>query len=114
MKALLPVADYHAEGNLQTAKLVASVVNSAAKHGIYRANCLERSLTLWWLLRRRGINTALRIGVRKYDSKFEAHAWIEYQNDVLNDSNDVSEQYSAFNGHFSDILPVGIPATSWQ
>jgi hypothetical protein len=38
--------------------------------------CLPRSLTLWWLLRQRGIASQLRIGVRKDGERVVAHAWV--------------------------------------
>jgi hypothetical protein len=41
------------------------------------ATCLKRSLILLRLLRKRGIPAELRLGVRKVDDDFSAHAWIE-------------------------------------
>jgi hypothetical protein len=58
--------------------------------------CLARSLALWWFLRRQGINTDLRIGTRKQGGHIEGHAWIEYQNVVVNDSAEVRAQYVPF------------------
>jgi hypothetical protein len=53
-------------------------------------------LTLWWLLRRRGIDGELRIGVRKVAGQFQAHAWLEYCGAVLNDRADVSQRFASF------------------
>lgn len=39
--------------------------------------CLPRSLTLRWMLARRGIDSRLRIGVRRVQADILAHAWIE-------------------------------------
>lgn len=39
--------------------------------------CLLRSLTLRWMLARRGIDSRLRIGVRRVQADILAHAWIE-------------------------------------
>jgi hypothetical protein len=39
--------------------------------------CLKKSLILLRLLRKRGIPAELRLGVRKVDEDFSAHAWIE-------------------------------------
>ena len=39
--------------------------------------CLKKSLILLRLLRKRGIPAELRLGVRKVDDDFSAHAWIE-------------------------------------
>src|SRR3989441_7240065 len=54
------------------------MVRAAARYGIGRPTCLEESLVLWFLLERQGIPAQLRIGARKLDKEFEAHAWVEY------------------------------------
>ena len=82
--------------NSESARSVAQMVRIAADHGLIAANCLERSLTLWWLLARRGIESDLRIGVRTASGQFEAHAWVERDGIALNDSKDVSHRYSPF------------------
>jgi hypothetical protein len=46
-----------------------------------RVRCLEQSLTLYWLLRRRGVQVSLRLGVNPY--RFRAHAWIEYDGKAI-------------------------------
>ena len=78
------------------AQNIEKLVSAAVNEGIYRANCLERSLTLWWLLRREGISSQLKIGVRKAKDKLEAHAWIEVNGSVLNDDPAVQANYSPF------------------
>jgi hypothetical protein len=97
---LAPVGAPPPEGDevvvLRQARMVARMVEAAARHGPYRASCLPRSLTLWWLLRRRGINADLRIGVRKEAGRFEAHAWVTLGGLVLNDNSDVGERFAAF------------------
>jgi hypothetical protein len=72
----------------------ARMVAAAAR--IVRANCLQRSLTLWWLLYRRGILSDLRIGVRRQGDQLAAHAWIEYAGVVINDRADVARLYAPF------------------
>ena len=47
-------------------------------------DCLPRSLTLYLLLRRRGIPATLHIGVKRYP--FGAHAWVECMGEVLDDT----------------------------
>lgn len=49
-----------------------------------RALCLEQSLTLWLLLRRRGIDADLRLGVQPYP--FGAHAWVEHRGEPVNEN----------------------------
>jgi len=56
--------------------------------------CLARSLTLWTLLRRRGIETELRIGYRKRDGKIEGHAWLEHDGAPVNDEAEVLRSYT--------------------
>ncbi len=85
-------------------RATARLVETAARRGLYHASCLPRSLTLWWLLRRHGIDIALCIGVRKNEGRFEAHAWVELQGRILNDREDVRQRFSAFD---RAILPVG-------
>ncbi|MBZ5526981.1 MAG: lasso peptide biosynthesis B2 protein [Acidobacteriia bacterium] len=61
-----------------------------------RPNCLERSLALWWMLRREGFPAELHIGARQGPQGFEAHAWVEDGGRVLNDSPDVHRHYARF------------------
>lgn len=83
---------------------LARLVNIAATHGPIRAACLVRSLALWWLLRRRGIGSELRIGVRKNGGEFAAHAWVEYAGTVINDSPESIQRFAAFD---AAIAPPG-------
>lgn len=80
---------------------VGALVNIAGYHSPAPSTCLTRSLLLAWLLRRRGVQGELRIGVRLVDSKLEAHAWVEYQGNPINETHDVSERYAAFDGPLS-------------
>jgi hypothetical protein len=82
------------EDALQEAQRMARMVNAAAWRVPYDATCLRRSLVLWWLLRRRGVDSRLRIGVRKEAEGLLAHAWVECQDCVLNDAADISQQYA--------------------
>lgn len=61
---------------LEMAVRAVRAVRSGELHGPVTPNCLERSMTLWWLLRRDGIEGKLHIGGRKNGSCFEAHAWV--------------------------------------
>jgi hypothetical protein len=85
---------------------LARVVRIAARHGAYRARCLEESLLLWWLLRRRGHPATLRIGVNKDDKTIRAHAWVELAGRVLNDDNGVKRRFPGFE------RDLGSPAAS--
>ncbi|MCK9488758.1 MAG: lasso peptide biosynthesis B2 protein [Xanthomonadales bacterium] len=49
------------------------------------ATCLHRSLALWWLLRFRRLDSDIRTGVRRSDSGWDVHAWVEHDGVVIND-----------------------------
>ena len=58
--------------------IIAKTTHNVAVAGAFyprRALCLEQSLTLFLLLRRRGVPAELRLGVQP--RPFRAHAWIE-------------------------------------
>lgn len=57
-------------------------------------NCLSRSLGLYWLMLKAGYSPVLRLGVSLADGTFAAHAWVEHDGVVLNDSQNVSERYA--------------------
>ena len=84
---------------LTIAKNIAKMVSIAANHGPYKANCLKKTLVTWWLLSRKGIHTELKIGVNKDEGDFNAHSWLEFQGEVLNDTADVDERFSVFNSY---------------
>jgi hypothetical protein len=56
-------------------------------------NCLSRSLALWWMLRRDGVDATLQLGV-SLAGRFAAHAWVEANGQVLNDTQDVTTRYT--------------------
>lgn len=69
-------------------------------------SCLVRSCTLWWLLRRQGILTDLRIGVRTHQGQLQAHAWVEYGHTPLHESPLISQQFKPF----GDAIPPATPS----
>ena len=81
--------------------LTAHLVNSADRHGLVSSSCLAKSLTLWWLLEKQGIRSDLRIGIRKEQDKFEAHAWVERGGLALNEPDDHHRHYAAFDAAFT-------------
>lgn len=92
----------------QTALRAARAVRSVELHGPTNPNCLERSMTLWWLLRREGVEGELHIGARKQGARFEAHAWVELSGQVLNDGAEVHQHYTRFD---APIAASGDPRT---
>lgn len=57
-----------------------------------RAECLERSLVLYYVLRRQGVPVRYCHGVRP--SPLTAHAWIEYGDEVINDVPEHVKEFS--------------------
>jgi len=72
------------------------IVGAAQRRWPWEFTCLEESLVLWYLLRGQGIAARLRIGVRKIGQKFEAHAWVEYNGEALNQFGQLHRHYAAF------------------
>ena len=85
----------------EKARRIAMLVNIASHHGVYRSTCLHQSLVLWWLLKAKEIESDIRFGARKDHSKLAAHAWVELDGIVLNDSDGVSDRFSPFKSAFS-------------
>lgn len=83
------------QGDLRVA-LTSRMVFAAARNSPIPSTCLERSLTLGWLLAKQGIVTQLRIGVRKDGRKFSAHAWIERGGAAIGEPEDSHIHYAAF------------------
>lgn len=82
-------------------------VRLAARNVPCRARCLEQSLSLWYLLRRSGVDTVLRIGVRKGAAHtLEAHAWVELDGRPINDRPDIGQSYAAFEGPLPSTAEV--------
>ena len=86
-----------------TVQVVCRMVKAAGHYGIVHPNCLEESLVLWYLLQRENVTAALRIGVRKNQGEFEAHAWVEYQGAALNQGQWTHPHYAAFEAEFSEL-----------
>ena len=68
---------------LDIARRIAHLEAVTAANLFFRTSCLEQSLVLCRMLRRRGLNADLRIGARKEANRFEAHAWVEVEGNVV-------------------------------
>jgi hypothetical protein len=84
--------------NLGVGRRIAAIQEAVSRHLPWQPTCLEKSLVLWRQLGRRGIAAELRIGARKEAGRFEAHAWVEIGNVVLNDSGETHMHYAPFDG----------------
>ena len=90
-----------AKGNMaKDAARTAHMVHAAARYGLVRPTCLESSLALWWFLGRQGIESSLRIGTRKTASGLEAHAWVEFGGNALNETGGTLPEYAPFDAVF--------------
>jgi hypothetical protein len=70
------------------------ILDRAARHHLYPMTCLRRSLALQWLLSKRGLLTDLCFGVRRENGELHAHAWLEYQGQVIGETSLPDEQYA--------------------
>lgn len=87
----------------ERAKLTAHMVYAAERQALVHPTCLALSLTLWWLLERQGIASHLRVGIRKENGKFAAHAWVERNGAALNEPEEHHHHYAAFDAAFSSL-----------
>jgi hypothetical protein len=75
-----------ARGDRARAEQLAAAVNGAARFGLFRPFCLVRAVALEDLLLREGITGSdIRIGVRRRDGVFAAHAWVRWGDVLLGD-----------------------------
>lgn len=88
--------------NLGELRVMGELVNIAANHSLGPRSCLTRSLLLGWLLRRHGMESQLRIGVRLTKGVLDAHAWVECNGIPINDQVDISTQFTSF----GDLVPL--------
>jgi hypothetical protein len=82
--------------SLEKTKALASLTTATARRFFLPTTCLEQSLVIWFLLRRRGTLAVLRFGGRKEGDRFEAHAWVECEGVVLNDDGAVRQNFVPF------------------
>jgi hypothetical protein len=69
--------------DLLSAQRLATLADIAGRRGPIGATCLRQSLLIYFLLRRRGLAPELKLGVRKEQAAFDAHAWVELQSLAL-------------------------------
>lgn len=74
--------------------LTARRVATAAAFYPSRALCLEQSLALLFLLRRRGVPAVLKLGAQP--RPFHAHAWVEVAGAAVAERHDLPENLTVF------------------
>ncbi len=90
-KSIKPLQNTSSD-NLANARQVLSTLKKAVEQTFWKGNCLSRSIVLHGLLQRKGISSALCIGVRN-KPKFQAHAWVEHKGTPLNAGPNVHRNY---------------------
>jgi hypothetical protein len=73
----------------------ARMVTLAARRMPWRAGCLPAALTLQRILAAQGVDSELRLGVRKVSGRLEAHAWLERAGERLIDTRGQHEHFDA-------------------
>ena len=95
MKYVTPSTPKTSQGKqeVQDCRMIARMVAVAANHSLYQACCLKKSLVLWWLLKRKGIEANLHIGVQKEGERLSAHSWVEINGNVLTDDENTIQDF---------------------
>ena len=87
------------------AKAVAARVAAAAAFLPGRVACLEQSLAIYVLLRRRGVPASFHLGVHSY--RFAAHAWAQLDDRPLNEETDVVATFIPLQRSLPSCEPSG-------
>jgi len=83
---------------------IAKMGEAVARLLPFEPTCLEKSLAIWWLLRRHRIPADLRIGVRKDAAgNFEAHAWVEVDGVVQGEWGEDSTRFVPLEGEIQSL-----------
>jgi len=82
----------HTSVDLAQVRATKYAVSLAAAFTPARLLCLERSLVLYYRLKRNGVPAALRLGVRAYP--FAAHAWVELEGNPINETPDFLKDFA--------------------
>ena len=84
------------ESMLDRCRAMARVEQSVARRLPFQSNCLDQSMALWWMLRRRGVAAEMHIGGRKEAVNFEAHAWVEVGGSAFPEMSGEHPPFTAF------------------
>ncbi len=71
----------------------ATIFNQINHQPDLKGRCLSQSLAMRCLLQRKGITSALKIGVNQIHGHFDAHAWLERDGILINDHPSVITNY---------------------
>jgi hypothetical protein len=84
------------EGARSRAVATDAIVRAVASRSPFGATCLPRALVLQSLLRAQGVASQLRIGARKGEDGFEAHAWVACLGTALGAASDDGPEFVPF------------------
>ena len=62
---------------MASAQRLAELAAIAGRQGPLNTTCLRQALAVQWWLRRRRLDSQLRIGARRVGDSLDAHAWVE-------------------------------------
>jgi hypothetical protein len=68
-----------------------------ASRTIKNCHCLPRSIALYQKLKASGYPVEHKFGVNKKHQSLAAHAWVEYQNQPLNESKHLNQRFEVMN-----------------
>lgn len=83
-----------AAASLPAIQIIINTSEKAARNHLRKMNCLRRCLCQRQLLAKRKIASDLHFGVALEQGRVAAHCWLTWQGIVINDSNDVVQQYT--------------------
>jgi hypothetical protein len=87
---------------VQDAMRLARLIDGAAR--VAGGRCLARALVLLWMLRWKGAEGVLRVGVRRHGEGLEAHAWVEYDGVVLEGAGRQAEPFIPFAANLAEAM----------
>lgn len=89
-------------------------IDRAARTPVRWSKCLQNSLALRKWLSTKGVLADLHIGVKKENQGIAAHAWLEFEDEVLNDTLDATSQYSALTRGIRDKKLSDLSSLAWE
>jgi hypothetical protein len=92
-----------AAGDLDAAQRLTRLADIAGRRGAIHATCLRQALLVHFLLRRRGLAPEFKLGVRKQEGSFDAHAWVELQGVALGQADLAHVPFSELGWTSTDI-----------
>lgn len=86
-RPMAPQAHPPASTTMADAQRLAELAAIAGRRGPLNTTCLRQALAVQWWLRRRGLDSQLRLGARMVGESLDAHAWVELDGTPLAQDN---------------------------